>query len=356
MNQSGDSTHISQRLEVGRQVLEGLANIAAKLEYAKEGLARSADLSSNLEELPPSIKRLWESLDKEILAMSGEEIDRKLQHLEQKLTERLTALMPLIEKVCAADDRGEEIKIEGFRSQFNDLARMASTSLAIRLFAQRKQYPLPPSRLPISAEALRARAQQVKGVERKHKLRVISHMREMVTATTDMLALPNLDGATRTMLQSVLSDLKANARHLANGGAFGSLPHPIETVELGEEEQEAAELSLVEDPLPKESIQTQPMEAQRPTTSAPPKPIAPESPKPTPAKVAVPDSVAAPLPAPRKSAVTRHPPRNSPAIRHPPVIRNPVVRLWKHLRVWMKAPLGVTWSEAALLMHDDDDF
>ena len=50
MNQSGDISNISQRLEVGRKALETLASIASQLENAKDGLVRSAYLTANIDE------------------------------------------------------------------------------------------------------------------------------------------------------------------------------------------------------------------------------------------------------------------------------------------------------------------
>jgi hypothetical protein len=31
-----------------------------------------------------------------------------------------------------------------------------------------------------------------------------------------------------------------------------------------------------------------------------------------------------------------------------------MVRIWKQFRTWLRAPMGVTWTEAGLMMHDDD--
>jgi hypothetical protein len=383
---SGDSSHISQRLEVGRKALETLASIAAQLENAKDGLVRSAYLTANIEELPPGIRRLWESLDKDVMVMSAQDLAAKLLQLERLLTVRLAAVMPAVERICASDDRGEETKFGGMRAQLQDLSRLASTALAIRLLAHRKHFKFPPSQLPISSDVLRDKAQRVKKIERVHKLRVITHMKDMVKATTGMLGTAGLDAATKSMLQGVLRDLQSNARHLANGGSFASLPVPIEEVEMSEGDQgDVNELTLADDkPMfenaepPKSPAKVQPTAQPLPAsrkeapskavpTKAEPTKLSATNPSATNASAKKPSSLqpTAGQTVPSKSTQVVQPKTSVPTSRkvrtqmikaHAPAAPlNPVLRLWRHLRTWMKAPMGVTWSEARLMMHDEDD-
>jgi hypothetical protein len=376
MHQSGDSSHISQRLEVGRKALETLASIASQLENAKDGLGRSSYLTVNIEELPPGIRRLWESLDKDVMAMSAQDLADKLLHLERLLTVRLASVMPMVERICAAG-QSEEVKIGGMRAQLQDLSRLASTALAIRLLAHRKNYKFPASQLPISADVLRDKAQRVKKIERVHKLRVITHMKDMVKATTDMLSTPGLDAGSKTMLQGVLRDLKSNARHLADGGSFSSLPVPIEEVEMSESDQDVvSELRLVDDkpafekasppsvsptqPPPKVQHQSQP--APRPTAQPTPSQTQQSAPQAKPPRPQPQPQVQRPPDVARveRRATVRTPPARTavhPTIKMRPLAptHNPAARLWRHLRTWMKAPMGVTWNEARLMMHDEDD-
>jgi hypothetical protein len=366
MHQSGDSSHISQRLEVGRKALETLASIASQLENAKDGLVRSSYLTANIEELPPGIRRLWESLDKDVLAMSAQDLMTKLLQLERLLTVRLASVMPMVERICA-EDRGEEIKIGGMRAQLQDLSRLASTALAIRLLAHRKHFKFPASQLPISADVLRDKAQRVKKIERVHKLRVITHMKDMVKATTTMLGAPGLDAASKAMLHGVLRDLKSNARHLADGGSFSSLPVPIEEVEMSESDQDESQdsdLRLVEDkpvfedvaptaPLqPAPQVQRQSTPQQVPATTQQPT-LQKTPPRPQPQRPQGSARV-------ERRATVRTPPVRSAihqTIKMRPLTPAPnrFVQMWRHLRTWIRAPMGVTWSEARLMMHDEDD-
>jgi hypothetical protein len=312
MSQSGDSSHISQRLEVSRQYLERLATLASKLENAKEGLVRSSYLGTDLDELPVAVRRLWESLDHDIAALSPRDIALKLIHLEQSLATRMKAIMPLVEKVCEADERGEEIAIHGFREQFEDLARLASTALAIRLLAHRKRYKLPQPHLPFSSDTLRERAQRVKTVERTHKLRVVTQMREMMKATTVMLKNEALNAASRTMLQAVMHDLQTNARHLAAGGSFSTLPIPIEHVEM-EGDEHNSETSI---------------DATQP--------------------VKVLDQSIAPLPSTSASKA----PEASHLRTQPIAIASP--SLWRQLWIWLKTPSKVSWRQAGEMTRIKD--
>jgi hypothetical protein len=366
MHQSGDSSHISQRLEVGRKALETLASIASQLENAKDGLVRSSYLTTNIEELPPGIRRLWESLDKDVLAMSAQDLATKLLQLERLLTVRLASVMPMVERICA-EDRGEEVKIGGMRAQLQDLSRLASTALAIRLLAHRKHFKFPASQLPISADVLRDKAQRVKKIERVHKLRVITHMKDMVKATTTMLGTSGLDAATKGMLHGVLRDLKSNARHLADGGSFSSLPVPIEEVEMSESDQDHdSDLALVDDRPAFEDVATIPppqptpqVQRQPPVQTVPPttqRPIPQKTPSPPQSQAQrLPDSVKVERRAVVRTAPTR-------AVLHQTIkmstltpTPNRLVQLWRHLRTWISAPMGVTWSEARLMIHDEDD-
>ena len=354
MNPSGDISNISQRLEVGRKALETLASIASQLENAKDGLVRSAYLTANIEDLPPGIRRLWESLDKDVMVMSAPELAKKLQHLERMLAVRLATVMPTVEKICAAENRGEEIEVRGMRAQLHDLSRLASTALAIRLLAHRKNFKFPPGQLPISADVLRDKALRVKKIERVHKLRVLTHIHDMVKATVGMLSNDGVDTATKTMLRGVLRDLQSNARHLADGGSFSNLPVPIENVELSEAEQnELGELSLIDEPLAFPPAEKPPVAAEvptKPTQTPTPKSVQKSKNAPT---VTQPTVSSTPAPAvPTKRAA--NPSREQVAtVKMNRVSSNPVGRFWRHLRTWMKAPMGVTWREAANLMDDD---
>ena len=148
------------------------------------------------------------------------------------------------------------------------------------------------------------------------------------------------------MLQSVLRDLQSNARHLANGGSFASLPVPIEEVEMSESDQdEVSELSLVDDKPAFESPNSEPPPPTVQVKSEPPPPV-----KPLAERIA---SSPVHTPVPATPPARRPPQRSTPA---PKVVaRNPLSSLWRHLLTWMKAPMGVTWSEARLIMHDEDD-
>jgi hypothetical protein len=357
MNPSGDISNISQRLEVGRKALETLASIASQLENAKNGLVRSAYLTANIDELPPGIRRLWESLDKDVMLMSAPELAKKLQHLERMLAVRLATVIPTVDKICAAENHGEEIEVGGMRAQLHDLSRLASTALAIRLLAHRKNFKFPPGQLPISADVLRDKAQRVKKIERVHKLRVLTHIHDMVKATVGMLSNESVDATTKTMLRSVLRDLQSNARHLADGGSFSNLPVPIENVELSEAEQnEISDLSLTDEPLafpsaekapvaaevPPRGMQTPaPKEAQKPTASLPP-------------NVSQQITKSAPVPAAPSNLAAKRSRRHVSTVKMNRPSTNPVGRFWRHLRTWMKAPMGVTWREARNLMDDDN--
>jgi hypothetical protein len=330
MNPPSESTHITQRLETGRKCLEELADIASQLENAKEGLVRSSYLGDNLDEVPQPLRKLWESLDKDISALSKNALIEELAKLERLLTVRLSALMPLIDAICTADERGADIKLENARRQLADLSRLASTALAIRLLARRRRYDVPPANLPVNSGALRDRAQRVKAVERKHKLAVLSQIKEMVEATTAMMNMEGIDNDTRKMLKSVLRDLQSNAKHLANGGSISTLPVPIEHVEMQDEttEPELDELTLVSDTN---------------DTAAPFNPAT------------LNQTNTATLPAP-------------PAIASPPTAQSPrrpvsfiatqsikpsysPFRFWRQLRTWMQAPIGVTWSQAGAMLR-----
>jgi hypothetical protein len=108
VSQSGDSSKISQRLEIGRSFLERIATLASKLENTKEGLVRSSLLGTDLNELPVAARTLWESLDNETAALAPREMALKLIHVEQSLAERMKAIMPLVGKTCVANERGEK--------------------------------------------------------------------------------------------------------------------------------------------------------------------------------------------------------------------------------------------------------
>jgi hypothetical protein len=310
--QSGDATHISQRLEVGRKYLEQLADIALQIEHARVGLTNSSYLSANPDEVPTALKRLWEFLEKDIAALPERELVNELIDLERMLADRLKSIMPVVDRLCATDDGGEEVQISGVRTQLQELSRMSTTALAMRLLAHRRRFKVPFTQLPISADTLLERAQRVKQVERKHKLRVITHMKDMVTATTSMLSAPGIDAAMRTMLKGVLRDLQLNARHLATGGSFATLPIPIEHVEVGEEDHEE---SVVEAPPPRAA------EPAMTRTQAPPLP--PPTPTPT--------------PTPREHVATH---------RLDLTQTTPVGHFFRHVGAWLRAPMGVTWSEA----------
>lgn len=352
MIQSGDISNISQRLEVGRKALETLASIASQLENAKDGLVRSAYLTANIDELPPGIRRLWESLDKDVMVMPAPELAKKLQHLERMLALRLATVMPTVEKICAAENRGEEIEVGGMRAQLHDLSRLASTALAIRLLAHRKNFKFPPGQLPISADVLRDKALRVKKIERVHKLRVLTHIHDMVKATVGMLSNDGIDATTKTMLRGVLRDLQSNARHLADGGSFSNLPVPIENVELSEAEQnELSELSLIDEPLAFPPAEKPPVAAQAPAKEA-----QPSTPKATQKSktASQPIATSAPIPIVPSKRATRPSSAQVATVKMNRVSLNPIGRFWRHLRTWIKAPMGVTWREAGSLMDDDN--
>jgi DNA mismatch repair ATPase MutS len=353
MHHAEDSSHISQRLEVGRKALETLASIASQLESAKDGLIRSAYLTSNIEELPPAIRRLWESLDKNIMAMSATELRAELLQLEQHLSVRMIWLTPFIEKICAEETLSDDARIRDVRLQMQDMARLAGTALAIRVLAHRKHYKFPPSEMPVRADELREKAQRVKKIERVHKLRVITHMREMTKATTSMLKLPSLDTATRTMLKSVLNDLQLNAKHLANGGSFASLPAPIEEVEMTEPEMEAAnDLNLVATSPADPEVEQESVEHI--VSSPAPAVAAKLSNAIMLANKGASLAASSPVPAvqPLRTAPAREQSIKPSAITHTP--RAPS-RFFKQLYVWVKSPMNVTWSEARLMIADADD-
>lgn len=340
MHHAEDSSHISQRLEIGRKALETMASIASQLENAKDGLVKSAYLASNVEDLPPGVRRLWESLDKDFMIMPAQELWDKLSQIEQHLSARLLWLTPFIEKICEDEKINDDARISEVRLQMQDLARLAGTALAIRMLAYRKHFKFPLSELPIRADDLREKAQYVKKIERVHKLRVINHMHDMVKATTSMLQMPNLDTSMRAMLKGVLHDLQLNVKHLAKGGSFASLPVPIEEVELQEPDMEATSaLSLVEDDKPASS-QSHAM----PSASKKQMPV---SVRPLPPPISQPVKTAPPTP-PRPRVVAQGVPY---------VVGNTHNSLWrffKQLYIWIKAPLNVTWAEARLIMMDDD--
>lgn len=367
MHHAEDSSHISQRLEIGRKALETMASIASQLENAKDGLVKSAYLASNIEDLPPAIRRLWESLDKDFMIMPAQELWEKLSQIEQHLSARLMWLTPYIEKICADEKINDDVRIREVRLQTQDLARLAGTALAIRMLAHRKNFKFPPGKLPVRADDLREKAQRIKKIERVHKLRVINHMHDMVKATTGMLQMPNLDASMRAMLKGVLHDLQMNVKHLANGGSFASLPVPIEEVELQEPQAEAeAELSLVEDEKPVQSSAEQttkiPVVASQPrTATASGRPVSPQMQAASvSSKKQAPVSVR-PLPKPVQPPVTMAPPLRPRSV--PQVApqmngssHNAVSRFFRQFYIWIKSPLSVTWNEARLIMMDDDDF
>jgi hypothetical protein len=366
MHHAEDISHISQRLEVGRKALETLATIASQLENAKDGLIRSAYLTSNIEELPPAVRRLWESLDKNIMAMSAKDLGNELLQIEQHLAVRLVWLTPFIEKICDEETVTENQRINEVRLQLQDMARLAGTALAMRMLAHRKNFNFPPSQLPIKADDLRDKAQRVKKIERTHKLKVITHMREMTKATTEMLQTPNLDAATRMMLKGVLHDLQLNAKHLANGGSFTTLPTPIEMVEMNEPESEATELALVEDNpvgvtlsvehlketaslrVAEKPLMSPPSSGRSPPLMPPPAPVATSRPASTPASTST--SVLTPklVPAPVRPAIAI-------TIHTSTISINPVARFFLQLYIWMTTPTNVSWSEARLMVHEEDD-
>jgi len=279
--------------------------------------------------LPVAARKLWEALDHDFASLPPREIALKLIHVEQSLAERMKASMPLVEKICAADERGEEIAIRGFREQLADLSRLASTALAIRLLAHRKNYRLPPPQLPFTSETLRERAQRVKAIERTHKLRVVSQMREMMQGTTEMLRSANLDKAMRASLQAVMRDLQTNAKHLASGGSFSSLPIPIEYVEM--------EGNQVEDTTPELSVEATPA----PAIEMKPEPSAPPPPKPI-VKPTVAQTVS------KEKFVPTH-------LRTQPIaIESP--SLWRQFCVWLKTPMGVSWRRAGEIARARDPY
>jgi len=373
MHHAEDISHISQRLEVGRKALETLATIASQLENAKDGLIRSAYLTSNIEDLPPAVRRLWESLDKSIMALSANDLGAELMQIEQHLAVRLVWLTPFIEKICDEETVPDNARIAEVRLQLQDMARLAGTALAMRMLAHRKNFKFPPSQLPIKADDLRDKAQRVKKIERTHKLKVINHMREMTKATTEMLQTAELDAATRTMLKGVLHDLQLNAKHLANGGSFSTLPTPIEMVEMTEPEQEAAELTLVDDkpvvaqeasaPLsaqhsqpiahlsdqPRKEIAAAPTKAAVAASSSTRPPVIPVS-----RPVVVPPSRVSTASANQRPAAAR--PAVAITVHTSTITLNPVARFFLQLYIWMTTPTNVSWSEARLMVHEEDDF
>jgi len=355
MHHAEDISHISQRLEVGRKALETLATIASQLENAKDGLIRSAYLTSNIEELPPAIRRLWESLDKNIMAMSAKDLGNELIQIEQHLAVRLVWLTPFIEKICDEETVTENERIHEVRLQLQDMARLAGTALAMRMLAHRKNFKFPPSQLPVKADDLRDKAQRVKKIERTHKLKVITHMREMTKATTEMLQTPDLDAATRTMLKGVLHDLQLNAKHLANGGSFSTLPTPIEMVEMNEPEPETAELALVEDKPAEPAVPVEPPKEAIPKTVVQ-KPAMQSSsarlpPLPSTMPVSSPNTSR-----PVSSATTRlQRPAIAITIHTSTISINPLARFFLQLYIWMTTPTNVSWSEARLMVHEEDD-
>jgi len=359
MHHAEDISHISQRLEVGRKALETLATIAAQLENAKDGLIRSAYLTSNINELPPAIRRLWESLDKTIMAMSAQDLGAELMQIEQHLSVRLVWLTPFIEKICDEETVTENERIKEVRLQLQDMARLAGTALAMRMLAHRKNYKFPRSQLPIKADDLRDKAQRVKKIERTHKLKVITHMREMTKATTEMLQAADLDASMRNMLKGVLRDLQLNAKHLANGGSFTTLPTPIEMVEMNEPEQEASELALVEDN-PSNSV-TSSLEQSKEVAAVPlaskPSMVPPSSSRLPPPPSLMPPVPPAAVSRPSLSPMTK-PSRPAIAITiHTSTISiNPLARFFLQLYIWMTTPTNVSWSEARLMVHEEDDF
>ena len=354
MHHAEDSSHISQRLEIGRKALETMASIASQLENARDGLVRSSLLTANVEDLPPGVRRLWESLDKNIMAMSAIDLRNELLQIEQHLSVRLVWLTPFIEKICADETISDDARIHDVQTQMQDLARLASTALAIRMLAHRKNYKFSPSELPIRAEVLREKAERVKKIERTHKLRVVNHMRDMTKATTTMLKSPGLDAATHAMLKNVLRDLQLNAKHLANGGSFSSLPVPIEEVEMNEPEPEAADLALEEEKvaheIDRQTAHTDiPAGAAAVVTSVFQAPTVPKTQSRIHNQIASSISAIAPTIA--------KPPRNLGTlggVSRPLVQTNSVWRFFRQFHVWLKSPLNVTWREAALLMHEED--
>ena len=356
MHHAESSSHISQRLEIGRKALETMASIAAQLENTKDGLIRSAYLTSNVEDLPPGIRRLWESLDKNIMAMSAKELGNELLQIEQHLAVRLVWLTPFIEKVCTEETLGDDARIRDVRIQMQDLSRLAGTALAMRMLAHRKNFKFPPSQLPIKADDLRDKAQRVKKIERTHKLRVITHMRDMTKATTEMLQTPDLDASTRAMLKGVLHDLQMNAKHLANGGSFTTLPAPIEEVEMNEPEQEAVtELALVEEKPAENSIQpVQPEQARKENPALAMSQKIPVIPSAAPLVAAKQlRSSAAPIPA-TKPVPPAPRPTVAITIHTSNISINPVMRFLLQMYIWMTTPTNVSWSEAGLMITDDD--
>jgi hypothetical protein len=202
-----------------------------------------------------------------------------------------------------------------------ELARFASTALAIRLLAHRKNYTMPPPRLPFTSETLRERAQHVKTIERKHNLRVVEQICDTMKTTTEILRSSVLDKMTRVSLQAVMRDLQSNAKHLATSGSFSSLPVPIEYVEMEDDQVEETSIELAADKPP-----APPIEMKSEPVAPPPIPKRPPA-KPASASVA------------RAARVVPIHLRTQPI-----AINSP--SLWRHFSVWLKTPMGVTWREA----------
>lgn len=223
---------ISERLASGRQALEELIDIASELERTRAGLENSAYLNVASAYLPPAVRRIWKTLDSTVQALSREELLARLAQLEKQLATRLEAALTIVDTVCGAAQRGEKIKIEGFRGTLADVSRLAGTALAIRLLARNKNYALPAAELPLAAEFLREKVAQIRTVEQVQKKRAATIIDDMSAAADSAAKSIELSTAQRAQLAALSKDLQANKQHLSNGGDFDALPIAMTALQI----------------------------------------------------------------------------------------------------------------------------
>lgn len=215
---------ISERLASGRQALEELIDIASELERTRAGLENSAYLNVASAYLPPAVRRIWKTLDSTIQALSREELLARLALLERQLATRLEGALTIVDTVCKAARRGEKINIAGFRGTLADVSRLAGTALAIRIMARNKNYALTPAELPVAAEFLREKVEQIRGAEQVQKKRALVILDDMSAAADAALKSRELPASQREQLQALSKSLQANKQHLNSDGNFEALP------------------------------------------------------------------------------------------------------------------------------------
>ncbi|OZG74226.1 hypothetical protein BTA51_04195 [Hahella sp. CCB-MM4] len=241
-------------LERKRRALIRVVNISGSLERLRLGYEAMLHLGQSDTPLPISAMQLFDHLGRKIRNLSDAEVKVRLAGLDKKLLRAQSEISDAIPQL--ANPQSSDEVLENFSQQIRDFQRIAHTNIALRVLIGRRHIELPPLKLNIPVEKIKANITTVSSKERNCRTRVRDQIQSMRVEIQRIIHGSLCSETQKQILAAMDEALKENIEHIQAGKSINELPTPVEDFQLNTVANQTSESTPLPHPIVEESGNT----------------------------------------------------------------------------------------------------